>query len=129
MQKYKNIEIGRLGEEVAIKFLQKRGYQILDRNFSVTSQGLKLAEIDIIAEDRSSQTIVFVEVKSQEKPTSFLPADRVNKEKLHRIKQTAQVWLFKHKKDELPWRIDIISVSLNFETRKAKIIHFRNIEA
>lgn len=49
---------GRSGEALAVKILKKRGYRILEQNFSCG-----LGEIDIIA--RQGDTIVFVEVKTR----------------------------------------------------------------
>ncbi|HDN84600.1 MAG TPA: YraN family protein, partial [Candidatus Aerophobetes bacterium] len=57
MSKYKNKEIGKRGEKLAISYLKKRGYRILDKNFRC-----KIGEIDIVAENDGQ--IVFVEVKT-----------------------------------------------------------------
>lgn len=50
-------KIGRLGEELAGKFLMKRGYKIVDRNYR-----RPWGELDIVAERKGK--IHFVEVKS-----------------------------------------------------------------
>ena len=46
-------KIGKFGEDEAVKYLEKKGYKILDRNFSC-----KRGEIDIIALDKGE--IVFI---------------------------------------------------------------------
>ena len=57
MDKYNKI-IGNYGEDIAVKFLQKNKYKIIERNFLC-----KCGEIDIIAKDKN--ILVFVEVKSR----------------------------------------------------------------
>ena len=54
-----NVEKGRIGEDIAKKYLQKLGYKIIDMNWHYS----KNAEIDIIAED--GKILVFVEVKTR----------------------------------------------------------------
>ena len=55
---YLQHEIGKIGEDLATKYLENLGYTIMERNF-VANQG----EIDIIARDNAKEELVFVEVK------------------------------------------------------------------
>ena len=50
---YKNQEVGKFGEDVAVKYLKQNGYKILDRNFSC-----KRGELDIVALQKKQ--IVFI---------------------------------------------------------------------
>ncbi|MBR2525950.1 YraN family protein, partial [bacterium] len=54
-----NKEKGKLGEDLACKFLEQNGYKIIDRNKTFS----KFCEIDIIALFKN--TLVFVEVKTR----------------------------------------------------------------
>ena len=63
-------EIGNRGEELAVRVLRERGYQILERNFRS-----RFGEIDVIARDRGY--LVFVEVKFRREPGRFDPAEAV----------------------------------------------------
>lgn len=120
-----NKKIGQFGKNLACQYLVKRGYCILDRNFTYyLKSGKKLGEIDIVA--KKKKEIVFVEVKTQKFSKSFHPEDKVNYKKLQRIKKLAEIWLNKHKL-EAPFSIDVITLSLDFHQRKAKIIHFKNV--
>ena len=120
-----NRKTGQLGENLACQYLVKNGYRILDRNFAYYSKGgKKLGEIDIIA--KKEKEIVFIEVKTQKPSKSFFPEDKVNKRKLQRIKKLAEIWLDKHKLTA-PFSIDVITLSLDFQKRKAKIAHFKNV--
>jgi len=123
--KVDNKKIGQFGENLACQYLVKNGYHVLDRNFAYYSKsGKKLGEIDIIA--KKKKEIVFVEVKTQKFSGSFHPEDKVNYKKLQRIKKLAEIWLEKHKL-AAPFSVDIITLSLDFQQRKAKITHFKNV--
>ena len=80
--KSKKRTIGDFGEEIALKYLEKKGYQILDRNF------LKhYGEIDIIA--IKNDILTFVEVKTR-KNDEFKPASLdVDYYKQERIKKNS----------------------------------------
>lgn len=119
-------EIGKLGEDVAVKFLKKKKHKILDRNFQKDIKGLKFGEIDIIAE--KDGTIIFIEVKSLKQEHGIAPEERVNFRKRETIRKTAEIWLNQHKIPlDSPWQIDILAIVLNFDSRRAKIKHFKNI--
>ena len=59
MEKY-NYNLGKLGEKIAEKYLIKNKYTIIEKNF-YSKQG----EIDIIAEEKDTREIVFIEVKTR----------------------------------------------------------------
>ena len=75
-------QIGTKEEALAAAFLEKQGYQILERNFRC-----RLGEIDLIARDGS--TLVFVEVKYRKNADFGTPAEAVNRKKQLTICETA----------------------------------------
>ena len=122
-------KIGNLGEEVACKFLKKKGYKILERNFTKDFSAVSKGEIDIIA--KKDKVVCFIEVKTSSSAKSgtggFFPEDRVNFQKQQKLKRLGQIWLAKNKISfESPWQIDVIAVIIDFATKKAKIRHFPN---
>ena len=122
-------EVGILGEEVACNFLRKKGYRILDRNYLKELSALQKGEIDIIAE--KGGVISFVEVKTSESPArtggAFLPEDRVDFRKRKQLIKFAQMWLGQNRISiESPWQVDVISVRIDANSKKAKIRHFKN---
>ena len=98
----KHLELGKIGEEIAVDFLIKKGYIILEKNWRH-----RRSEIDIIAEIDS--VLIFVEVKSRSddyygRPESFVTA---KKEKLMIDAASAYMEKSGH---EWEIRFDIISI-------------------
>lgn len=95
-------ELGRFGEERAAQYLRRKGYKIVEMNFSC-----RAGEIDIIAENR--EYIAFVEVKLR-KDASFAEArEFVTRAKQLKIIRTAQLWLCENENDKQP-RFDVVEV-------------------
>ena len=120
-------ETGHLGENIAVEFLKKRGYQVLDRNYSVAFSGLDKGEIDIVA--AKNGIISFVEVKTGEKDNqTFSPEEKVDFRKQKKLIKLGQSWLIGKKIPlDAPWQIDVVGIRLNLATRKARIYFFTNI--
>ena len=91
------------GENIAVEYLKKQGYQILERNFST-----KIGELDIIAKDKD--TIVFVEVKTRENTKFGQPIESITPQKVRNIIRTAQWYLSAKRKYNSPCRFDVIEV-------------------
>jgi putative endonuclease len=118
-------QTGKLGERIAEKYLEKKGYQILDRNFVFRIPGdLQKGEIDIVA--KKGDCISFVEVKTLRNPLLLIfPEEKVNFSKKKKLIKSAEGWLMKNK---IPlnskWQIDVISVEI--KNGKTKVSHFEN---
>ena len=83
---YKNIEIGKSGEDIAVEFLIKQGYYIHERNFRC-----KLGEIDIIAIDKIDKNeLVFIEVKTRNQNLFGTPADSIDHKNINHIYKVAE---------------------------------------
>ncbi|HBR15214.1 MAG TPA: YraN family protein [Candidatus Omnitrophica bacterium] len=98
----KNI-LGRKGEDLAVEFLIRRGYRILERNFR-TSFG----EIDIIAKDRHA--ICFVEVRTRTSDGHGHPFESISKIKRIKLTRTALSYLQSHDLFEAATRFDVVAV-------------------
>jgi putative endonuclease len=119
---------GKIGEEVAAKFLKEQGYQILAVNFK-NDFGRRLGEIDIIAEDITTRQIVFVEVKTRDfqKYNDTLPEENITYSKLRKLEKIAQFYLRTSHQSAADYRFDAISIWLNRENKQAHIRHLKNI--
>lgn len=116
-------EVGFLGENLAGRYLEDRGYEILDRNYKKP-----WGEVDIIAE--KDGVIIFVEVKTNKNDSSsdFAPELRVNRKKLSHINKVASFYLEKAGwLGDKEWRVDIVSVMIDEVKKSAKIRHFKNV--
>lgn len=99
---------GRKGEEAAEKYLSRRGYQIIDRNFR-SQQG----EIDLIARD--GQYLVFVEVKSYSFRCYSSPAAAVRLAKKRSIIHAAETYLYQNKIKDTFCRFDVVTLYRKYD--------------
>ena len=95
--------LGNFGEEQAARFLRRRGYRIVERNFRC-----RQGEIDLIAEGRGF--LVFVEVKLRKDERFAEAREFVTAAKQRRILAAAQLWLTQHETDRQP-RFDVVELS------------------
>ena len=108
------IKLGEQGEELAVKFLKKKGYKIKGCNDKT-----KLGEIDIIARD--GDTLVLIEVKTRESLEYGHPFEAVNARKRKKIANVALLYLKKF--EELPpCRFDIVSIFMNNGKAECELI-------
>lgn len=116
-------ELGFLAENLAARYLEKRGYAILGLNYRKP-----WGEIDIIASKEG--ILVFVEVKANRKIIAgFEPELRANHPKIVKVVRTARTYLAEKKYSPLQeWQVDVISVGLDEPREVAKIRHFKNID-
>jgi len=97
------------GEEVAAGYLRRKGYVIVERNVRPVERDHRL-EIDIIAWDRESDAIVFVEVKQHAKISPYARRMRsVDREKLKNLRRACNSWR-RHNKWEGGYRFDVIEI-------------------
>ena len=94
--------LGDFGEERAARYLRRKGYRIVERNYRC-----RQGEIDIIAERRDF--LVFVEVKLRKDERFAEAREFVTAAKQRRILAAAQLWLAQHESERQP-RFDVIEV-------------------
>lgn len=122
---------GKLGENIAERFLMKHGFSILDRNYTK-----KWGEIDIIA--KKERKLYFIEVKSVTRETlntfipksfnasddryEYRPEDNMHPWKLKRLSRTIQTYLLDKNIDEgMEWQLDLLVVYLCQKEKKARV--------
>lgn len=101
-------ELGKDGEEEACSYLKQQDYKIIERNFSC-----KQGEIDIVAWDRASKELVFIEVKTRTNKNYGAPIEAVTEIKQKHIYRSAEFYLYCHKIKNTAIRIDVIEVYLH----------------
>jgi len=88
--------VGQSGEAVAATFLRKQGYRLLQRNYRCT-----LGEIDLIVQD--GEELVFVEVRTKQRPCLFRPEESIDRRKALRLVKLGEYYLASTKHLEVPW--------------------------
>lgn len=95
--------LGRRGEDLAAGFLERAGYEILDRNWRSST-----GEIDIVA--RSGGIVAIVEVKTRSGLGSGHPFEAVTYRKLRRLRSLAAEWCAAAGRPSRVVRIDVVGV-------------------
>ncbi len=123
-------KIGKLGEDIASKFLMKHGFTVLERNYTK-----KWGEIDIVA--KKDNKYYFVEVKSvscvtlpnfkDENPFIKKPEENMHPWKLKRLSRTIQTYLIHQRLGNIEWQFDLLLVYIDTENRLARVRTIDNI--
>ena len=118
----KKRKFGDIGEKIAAKHLEKKGYTIIGINYQKP-----WGEIDLIVQKDGE--LIFCEVKTRDMSNveHFLPEYSVNRDKIRKLKKICQIYLIENK---LPynqkWQIDVISIAIDKVRKRAKINHIKN---
>lgn len=103
--------IGKIGEEIATKYLVNRGFRVICRNYRK-----KYGEIDIICE--KGHKLFFVEVKSSRinevtrGTDRMMPEEHVDRKKLQKIERTAMAYLEENRTDA-EWEFVVVAVDID----------------
>lgn len=99
-------EKGREGEQLAVRWLEEKGFRILERNYRN-----RLGEIDIVADDGG--VIVFIEVRTLKASAGHSPEETIRWKKQQRISRTAQAYIQHKRMEERPARFDVVAVTID----------------
>ncbi|KHO21479.1 YraN family protein [Mycolicibacterium setense] len=114
-------EIGALGEQLASEYLAAQGLRTLARNWRC-----RYGELDVIAEEVATNTVVFVEVKTRTGEGFGGLAEAVTAQKLRRIRRLAALWLVEQTSRYAALRIDVIRVRLGHR-REPELTHIKGV--
>ena len=96
-------EVGKRGEDIAARWYEVRGYQVLDRNWRCRD-----GELDLVL--RNGRQVVFCEVKHRMGIGFGTPAEAITREKKQRIRHLAARWLQDAKPRPAEIRFDVAAV-------------------
>lgn len=119
IEQYSPEEIGAEGERLAASYLERRQFEILERNWTCAA-----GEVDIVAKDIQDNTVVLVEVKTRlalGEDSRIMPELAVDEEKQNRYRKMALLYLATHM-DCYSIRFDVIALNIVGE-RMAKLRH------
>lgn len=109
------IKTGAEGENLAARFLEDKGFEIVARNYRH-----RHLEIDLIA--RKDNWLIFVEVKTRSSVAFGEPEQFVTNQKARKIFQAAEEYIY-----AIDWhghvRFDVVSVKLG---AMPEIVHFED---
>jgi putative endonuclease len=97
--------IGRRGEQEAARLLRRKGLLVVAQ-----SESDRAGEIDLIAADKRSKSLIFVEVKTLQTTRPGHPAERVDETKQARITRAALRYLKRRGLLGTPCRFDVIAI-------------------
>lgn len=114
-------ELGRYGEDAAIRYLLERGYELVERNFHT-----RYGELDLVM--RHGRELVFVEVKARSNTRYGRPEDAITTQKLRRIRKNIYLYLQQRSPRFAALRIDVIAIDLEPDSyRVVDIRHYQNV--
>lgn len=99
----RKIITGKEGEKIAVEFLKKSGYGIIEINYRCP-----IGEIDIVARDKKE--LVFVEVKARKSHAMGYPEQAVGVKKQKKISQLALWYLQEKKLNDARARFDVVAI-------------------
>jgi putative endonuclease len=105
-----HLQRGRWGEDLAARHLERLGLTVLERNWRC-----RAGEIDIVAADAESGTLVICEVKTRTTEDFGTPLAAVTPRKLRRLRVLAAEWMREHDGRARAIRIDVIGIVLAAE--------------
>ena len=98
-------QLGAQAEARAAEFLQRKGYRVVDRNW--TCRG---GEIDLVCL-ASDGTLVFVEVRARASSSHGTPLETVVDVKRRRLVRAAGIYLHTRRKTDAACRFDVVAIS------------------
>lgn len=114
------MNLGKMGEESALKFLESKGLQLVKKNFR-----FERAEIDLIFKDDNNKTVVFVEVKTRTNKRFGEPFESITYRKTEQIYKSAEGFLVLNPEyTDYIKRFDVISIMR--EGNSEAISHIEN---
>jgi putative endonuclease len=111
------MEFGVQGERVAERWLQTRGWRVIQRRFRSGHR-----DIDLIAQ--RDELVAFIEVKARSGTDFGDPVEAVNWKKRNELVRSASTWIDRHGRPGEVYRFDVIGVLLSGS--RVRVRHVEN---
>jgi putative endonuclease len=108
--------LGRWGEGRAARFLERRGWTVLARNYRFGRR-----EVDLVV--RRGDVVAFVEVKTRAGRGFGMPQEAITALKRREIEAVATDFLFRYRLDGVSVRFDAMAIEVDRELRVARVEH------
>ncbi|MDE6431779.1 MAG: YraN family protein [Opitutales bacterium] len=113
--------LGKHGEKLALKFLKKKKYKILRKNWRY-----KHSELDLVACDKD--VIVFVEVRLRDKDALVRGVESISKQKMAALRRACYAYLKQYAPNVSTYRFDVIDIEHDNSSDSDTIYHFENVK-
>ena len=123
MAKEFNRQKGGVGEQIAARLLQQKGYQLVEMNART-----KFGELDVICVD--NDVLVFVEVKLKVGEDYGTPEEMIDTRKLRQVRRTAELYTLANSRNihHDQYRIDAVCIVIDREGNVLRSDHYENID-
>ena len=108
-------ELGKRGEELALRYLKKQGFRIVETNYVC-----KMGEMDIIAKEKD--TLAFIEVKTRTSTAFGVPQMAVNPTKQVQLSKVALYFLKEKQLEDAKARFDVVAILLGPKKEEIELI-------
>jgi len=109
------LDLGKLGEQLALKKVKSLGYKCIARNYRCT-----LGEIDLIAKD--GDTLVFIETKTRRGKSLSYAKEAVDRKKRRKLSKVALAYMKANNCCDVKSRFDVVAINLNENRREIEVI-------
>lgn len=108
--------LGRWGEGRAARFLERRGWTVLARNYRFGRR-----EVDLVV--RRGDVVAFVEVKTRAGRGFGMPQEAITALKRREIEAVATDFLFRYRLEGVSVRFDAMAIEVDRELHVARVEH------
>jgi putative endonuclease len=109
------LELGRLGEDLALKAIKRMGYKCIARNYRCP-----LGEMDLIARD--GDTLVFIEIKTRRGKSLDYAKEAVDGRKKRQLSKVALAYMKENHCADVKSRFDVVAVNLGGHNEEIEVV-------
>ncbi|MEE9611662.1 MAG: YraN family protein [Desulfatiglandales bacterium] len=109
------LDLGKLGEELALKKIKSLGYKSIIRNYRCL-----LGEVDVIAKD--GDCLVFIEIKTRRGRSLDYAKEAIDKRKRRQLSKVALAYMKSMNCSDVESRFDVVAISLNEGREQIEVI-------
>ena len=113
-------QLGVRGENLAAKYFQDQGYQLVARNCRIGRR-----EIDLIA--RQDEELVFIEIKTRIETPESRKENSLTARQVHNLKLAISEYCYQHRHNFEQLRLDLVIILVNETDRRMRLRHYKNI--
>lgn len=109
------LDLGKLGEELALKKIKRLGYKCIARNYRCS-----LGEVDLIAKD--GECLVFIEIKTRKGKSLGYAKEAIDGRKRRQLSKVALAYMKSNNCCETKSRFDVVAINLSDEEDQIEVI-------